>query len=297
MEEGKFKTFDSRGFVNDPVRFGALMDFQYGESEVSREEAERLLFEEENKGLAVEQFDTIGEPIKDISFWITPLDEKEREPKRFRLYANERPASRLGANLLDLAGVDFELVQSESSTLNVNGRRKPLPILVDLAIGVPHETLVGVREFARQNLFDEKLKVRYYPNPSTYSPSVIFPQVRCFSSEGEQVFVGDIDKAPVPLREALSWNWYAQRTNGGGFHHIYGWNLGEWEKIAKSPLNKGTVTFPKAPAALFFDEVEALKDGEQRLVLNESGNMYQVQYDTYFINDGNLFRVYAEMSD
>lgn len=292
------KAFGKQQFAHDPVAFGALMDFQYGESETSRAEAERLLFEEV-KGVRCENFGELGLVMHDLDFWQNLEKQKESEPLGFRLYVNDRPASKLGVNLLSLAGVKFELVRTEASTLNVHGDRTPLPILVNLESGIPYETLAGVRKFVRLQLFNEDARKRYYPSSaaSSHNTYVFFPTVLCFNDEGKHIFRGDIEEAPMPLQEALSWNWYAQRTNGRGFHHVYSWNLGDWSSIAQKPLEKGAIILPNAPAALFFDEAEAFRREEEKLILDDHGCMYCVNYEAYFVKSGRLFRIYAYMTD
>lgn len=293
-----FKAFDKRQFTHDPVAFGALMDFQYGESDVSQEEATRILFEEV-KGIRCENFEELGLVMQDLDFWQNLGEQKEAEPLQFRLYVNNRPASKLGANLLSLTEVEFELVRTSASTLQVHDERTPLPILVNLESGISYKTLAGVKKFARLQLFDEETQKQYYPSSaaSFYDTDVFFPTVMCFNSEGQPIFRGDIEESPIPLQEALSWNWYSQRTNGRGFDHVYGWNLGNWPTISRQSIEKGALILPNAPAALFFDEVEALRSGKGELIVDDHGCMYCVNYEAYFVKNDQLFRIYAHMTD
>jgi hypothetical protein len=162
------KAIDKRQFTNDPVAFGALMDFQYGESKLSQKEAKRLLFEE-IKGVRCQDFEELGLVMQNFDFWQNFDEEKKTEPKRFRLYVNDKPASKLGANLLSLSGVEFEVVKSPASALSVRGERTPLPILVDLESGTPYETIAGVKKAARLHLFGDKERERYYPSSASSS--------------------------------------------------------------------------------------------------------------------------------
>ena len=303
MDERKpYKVFSKDQLLHDPVMFGSLMEFQYGPQDEVAGEAQRLLFEEES-GIVVQNFRELSIVINNLDFWEHFGEEEEPQPQRYRLYANERPASLLGANLLAMARVNFELRKTDAPVLNVGRERSPLPILVDLEWGAPYSTLSAVRRFARgrilENLGGKETLARYFPS-SAYSENeacVFYPKVLCFGPDGKAMFRGNIEDSPLPIKEALIWSSYGERTQGKGFHHVYGWNLGELSKIISQTNGKGFISLPDAPALLFFDEIETFKQGVDRLILGDSVNLMGASYEAYFVRDKQLYRVYAYMSD
>lgn len=297
-----YKVFGKNQFLNDPVMFGSLMEFQYGAGDEVTEEAQRLLFEEQS-GIVVQNFRELSIVINNLDFWESFGEEEEPEPQRYRLYANDRPASLLGANLLAMANVSFELRKTSALSLNVGGGRSPLPILVDLMWGAPHSTLSAIRRFARsqilENVAGQEAHLRYFPSSaySDHETHVFYPNVLCFDQEGKAIFRGNIEDSPLPIREALLWSSFGERTQAKGFHHIYGWNLSELSKITSQTNGKGFIALPEAPALLFFDEIEALKQGADRLILGDATNLLGASYEALFVKDGQLYRVYAYMTD
>lgn len=307
QESPSFRILSTDVFRYDPVAFGALMDYQYGEG-VSQEEAARLL-QEETRGISVDSLEMVNLMLPDIAFWLKLGEKKEKEPLAFRLYMNDRPASRWGAQILNDVGCRFEVVYTEAPFLSVNEGRSPLPILVDLGEGIPHPSLREVRNFARAFTMWKENPVTHR-SVSFYKPQINFwneggyqdasghwlqPEVWCFGPDGKKIFAGKIGDSLLPVEDMLGGHWYTKR--GGKFHNIVAWDLGEWKDLLEKVNGKGHLISEQPPMVLFSDELEDLKEGAEQIIVDDHGCPYCVTYDGYFLKDGRLLRIWAKMID
>jgi len=217
--------------------------------------------------------------------------------KELSLFLDEIPnsLSQKATELLNIANVKYKTFQAN---FDEDWPRRPFLSDPEYGLGA-HMNLEKIREFARLQLFDKRVRDKYFkPEQASYKEP-FYPAVLCLDDNCKEVYKGHIDNSPVPLKEALSWNWYAQRTEGRGFNHIYGWDLGGLSDALKKSDKNGLMIWPKAPAALFPDEMERFKKGENKLILNEESipGGYGVSYDAIFVKKDHVFRIYAYFLD
>lgn len=311
-------------FKRDPVAFGALMGFQYGEGK-DQKTAEQLLLEE-TKGIAC-KIEELSFILPNFNFW--SLEEKDREPKRWRLYMNDKPASLLGAMILQDVGLSFEVVRVDADALRVynfpdrvyldfRSGKYPLPILVDLLHGVTACSLQEVKNRARLIALQKFGKPEkpeysghsyylYYPYHIDFSKGGWYrdennelqcAEVWCFNEKNELVFLGKIRNAPYPVSEMLKAHWYVQRVGEKAFSELVCWDLGLWHLIRERKDERGHLIQPDPPVVLFVDEVKALENGQkQQLIVDDHSDLLSVGYDGYFLIDGHLYRIYGRKYD
>lgn len=301
-EEGT-KVFSKETFTHDPVAFGALMEFQYGEGE-DQKESEQFLFEE-TKGIACKT-EELSAILPNLDFWLL-LGEEDRKPKRFRIYMNEKPASLLGAMILRDMGFRFEVIRVNTDSLRCYDKKHPLPIFVDLKEGIAACSLCEVKNQARYQALHKFRKPEYSRHP--YYPyhidfmndgwyrdennKVQHAEVWCFNEKNELAFLGKIRNAPYPVSKMLKAHWYVQRFGEKAFHDLAIWDLGLWTNLRQKVNERGHLIQPNPPVALFIDEIKAFDNGQEQLVADEHSCMYCVEYDGYFLIDGHLYRIYG----
>jgi hypothetical protein len=305
-KKDNLKMFPKETFTHNPVAFGALMEFQYGKGE-DQQEAERLLLEE-NKGIAC-KIEELPIVLPNLNFWLS-LGKKERKPKQFRLYMNGRLASLLGATILMNVGIEFDVVPVTTNSLYCYGTRHPLPILVDLKKGTAACSLQEVKNQARCVALQKWGKLEYPCHP--YYPHHIdfrndgwyrdknnklqHAEVWCFNEKNECTFLGKIQSAPYPVSKMLKAHWYVQQMGEGAFDDLVVWDLGVWLDLKQKVNENGHLIQPNPPVVLFADELRSL-DGKKRVIVNDHGCAYCVQYDAYFLINGRLYRIYGNMMD
>lgn len=290
-ESEDVQVFSSQEFINDPVMFGGLMDFQYGTGEES-EDAEDLL-EKASRGIACSNLGELTLVLNDLDFWVNLGDVRE-EPLRYRLYMNGEEASLYAATLLQAVGCEFEPRVIDKKILRVHGRQEPVPIFVDLKSGLA-VSLPDIKNFCRQKFLPEQQEgqSRYIP----IRTGEFFMGTRYYSEANELVFRGVVEGAPLPTEQMLKENWYVQRAGLQAFSKVLVWDIGEWSILRKSVDEKGFFVHESPPAVLMPDEVRAFEEGSESVVVDEHGCMYCVIYDAYFHINGHLYRIYACMID
>ena len=305
----QIRAIPSREFTSDPVAFGALMEFQYGSGEKSREAAEKILFTE-MRGFSCKSIEELPIVLPKLDYWVSVEKGKEKT-RKYRLYMNNRPASRLGAKLLADLGYAFDVVPTTEIALSVGlmTEKCPLPILVDTREGGMCGSLSMIKRFLRTRAIPDRSRkhhTAYFPyhidfnNDGWYKDELgkfKCATVWCFDNTGQVAFKGAIEKAPYPVASMAEAHWYVKNTGKpDAFSNLAVWNLGAWEEIKKHIGSHGHLIQKNPPAVLFADEIKALDDGVDHLIIDDSaerGFASVVNYDAYFLINGVLYRIYG----
>ncbi|MBI4116217.1 hypothetical protein HY449_00560 [Candidatus Pacearchaeota archaeon] len=230
----------------------------------------------------------------------------------FHLLVNENKESRLASDYLKQQGINPRVHKYTEEGLKEN-LEHPFPhvnanlyanseflnepnmpfLVVDAGIsqwGYP--SFSGVKSFLRKKIsgLDEATFEKYHtPFWRVNCYDAFYPKVTCFNEKQEKFFQGDKSKAPynfgvLNLHDFKQW------------HEASCWKVGKLEELAKKQDKNGVVKDSKTLTILFPDDLEILERGKI-VPFTDSRNMYQVSFEAYFNNGGNIFGISADMVD
>jgi len=230
---------------------------------------------------------------------------KDLMNRHFLLYVDNSPESHLAAKYLEQEGINFQnsYFSGESDRnyilAQLAGKTK-LPILVDTAVGFPR-SMTGIKNLLRWVILKRAgAEEPYHSVPKDLafyvswdfgsSPTKKSNVVTCFNEENDKVYVGDINKAPHPVKAVLDTHDFKS------WHEVASWEVGNLAEISKTKDKKGRTVSLEKKLVLFPDDIENLKSGDVA-VTQDSRCMYQVLYEAFFQDSDRLYRVYANMFD
>ncbi len=301
MTKGEAKVIDPKSFLYDPIAFGFLMDFQYGDAEESSK-AEEVLFSSSVDGVVVKNVEEMGIVLHGLDFWIEMAGKwQEKQKSSLRLYANNGIDSRIAAKYLEQDKFKFEVINVGRARIPVHDTMTSLPVLVDLKTGYAYSSLPGVKKFIRHEILGRRGiniheyactdKLKFFVDwDYSAKPAKITHIVTCFDSRGRKVYTGDIEKAPHPIKKHIDDYDYQD------WHEVGSWEIGKWQKLLSSRSRNERVVNLETRTVLFPDDIELLKQ-EKVVVINEVRHFMQVTYEAYFRDKEKLYRLYADMLD
>ena len=114
--------------------------------------------------------------------------------------------------------------------------------------------------------------------------------VKCFDERNKEIFIGDINKSPFPLKSLLDEYRYKD------WDQVSGWKIGSYDSLMENIDDKGRVINVATRTVLFPDDMENLRLGK-KVITHDSGCAYQVIYEAYFKDNGDIYRLFAEVMD
>jgi len=114
--------------------------------------------------------------------------------------------------------------------------------------------------------------------------------VTCFDKEQKRIFEGPLDESPHKLKELLDSHDYKD------WYKVSSWQIGDLEELARRQDGRGIVLDEETRTVLFPDEIDMLREGK-RVVTQDSRSIYHVTFESYFVDNGQIFGLYAHMFD
>lgn len=277
-KDGEKKVIDKDVITSDPVAFGFVMDFQYGDGKEA-EEAEKQLFEEMSDEWKTQPTDFLNlQQLKKIH---------PDKGTKYLLYFNDGPFSIYTANLLHQIGMEFGMRKLKMGTVNLHMKRVPLPVLVDRVNAGAWEPK-EIRGIARWKVLQKAGVERPRIDTGFYSHENY--AVTTFDEKGEVSYRGPLANCPIPIAEEL------ERHRYKDWNEVGGWDLGDLDDLLEKRGPHREIVVPKSYFALFFDEVEQLKkDG--RLTLEDHMCMYCGRYTSAFTKNNRVYKLDASFID
>ena len=113
--------------------------------------------------------------------------------------------------------------------------------------------------------------------------------VTCFDEDKQVIFTGDIERSPYPLSEVLDSHDFNQ------WYDVGCWFIGDFRELLKKQSD-GLIIDEETKTVLFPEEVMKLKK-RKKIVTQDSRSAYNVTFESYFLDKGKLYGVYANMVD
>lgn len=159
-----------------------------------------------------------------------------------------------------------------------------------------YPSLTGVKNYLRgikgEELFGDEFGMvpkRFWNNLDYWrgGSNVVY-----FGEDEMLEYRGNLENSFTIIKNAIQR--HPQRSSD--WHLINGWKVGELEKLAKIPLDKGMIVDKKTKTILFPDDIEILRKGKD-VVTEDWAFMAEAGYEAYFSERGNVFGIYARVLD
>ncbi len=226
--------------------------------------------------------------------------------KYLHLFVENSEESNIARDYLKMFGFDFSLDFIDNLSLErgifdqryscgfANSLRNSFaPTLLSFPDNLIYLSLFGVESFLRDDMNINnvrRLRKACWESNNLYYDEKEKKLVRCFDKYGEKIFEGSIEKAPWNFVEVLN------SHNFKDWHDVSSWQIGKLSDLEKKKDGRGIIHDNDAGIALFPYDLELLKNNKI-IPITDSRCYMQVLFEAYFNDNGNIYGVYANMTD
>ena len=224
--------------------------------------------------------------------------------ERLFLYADLKRESKLAIKYLKDESLQFLRVDRNFVDEGLDYVKSPPPFLLVQSQEIfpqRYSSLMRIKEFLKLKRLEafglnrEKQFDYWHQKVNGFSCFYNFNNdgtkiVKCFDERNKEIFIGDLTKSPFPLKSLLDEHRYKN------WDQVSGWKIGSYDNLMENIDDKGKVINADTRTVLFPDDMENLRLGK-KVITHDSGCAYQVIYEAYFNDNGDIYGIYANMID